>query len=560
MLIAAASGNLDILLLTETKLDSSFPNAQFEIKGYTTPYRVDRDVHGGGLLLYVREDIPSKLLIDLKKSDNQEGIFVEINLRKKKWVLCCSYNPHKSNASKHTDILGKHLDLYSSKYENYLILGDFNSEPTETVMNHFCELYNLRNLVKDPTCFKNPENPSCIDLILTNRPRSFQCSQVIETGLSDFHKMTVTVMKSYFKKQEPKIVNYRDYRGFCNNSFRLHVNEELIKKDISVTQLDLFVKTFLDVLNRHAPVKQKYIRANQAAFMNKTLQKAVMDRSRLRNKFLRDRSNANKVAYNRQRNYCVSLFRKEKRNFFENLDTKKITDNKEFWRTVKPFFADKAKSNDRITLVKDEKIISNGKDIAEIFNNFFVNVVSNLNISFDQNLLCESGQTDDPIRRIIEQYKNHPSILAINDNVDSAYTFSFNFVTFEDVFKEIRNLDKKKASQDTDIPTRIIKENADIIAKFLFLNFNNAVRESKFPDSLKNANVTPVYKKDSRTEVTNYRPVSILPNLSKIYERLIYSQMSAFFDNILTKYQCGFRQGYSSQQCLLAMVEKWKNL
>ena len=81
-----------------------------------------------------------------------------------------------------------------------------------------------------------------------------------------------------------------------------------------------------------------------------------------------------------------------------------------------------------------------------------------------------------------------------------------------------------------------------------------------FPDSLKFANITPVFKKDSRTEKTNYRPVSILPNLSKIYERLIYNQLSKFFENILSKFQCGFRKGFSAQDCLLVMIEKWKRV
>ena len=77
---------------------------------------------------------------------------------------------------------------------------------TENAMIDFCEIYNLKNLVKDPTCFKDVENPSCVDLILTNRPKSFQKTLVAETGLLDYHKMSITVLKSYFKKNRPKIV------------------------------------------------------------------------------------------------------------------------------------------------------------------------------------------------------------------------------------------------------------------------------------------------------------------------------------------------------------------
>ena len=100
-------GNLDILLISETKLDSSFPSNQFRINGYSTPYRLDRNCHGGGILLYLRDDIPSRRLT-IQNTD-VESIFIEINLRIKKWLLCGSYNPHKCRAP--LAIFRKHLRL-----------------------------------------------------------------------------------------------------------------------------------------------------------------------------------------------------------------------------------------------------------------------------------------------------------------------------------------------------------------------------------------------------------------------------------------------------------------
>ena len=90
-------------------------------------------------------------------------------------------------------------NLYSSNYESIILVGDFNSEINDNSMNDFCESYNLRSLIRESTCYKNPENPSCIDLFLTNSPNSFQNSGVVETGLSDFHRMIVTVMKTSFQ-------------------------------------------------------------------------------------------------------------------------------------------------------------------------------------------------------------------------------------------------------------------------------------------------------------------------------------------------------------------------
>ena len=125
--------------------------------------------------------------------------------------MCCSYNPNKFNISRHFGTLRKSLDLYSTHYENNTLLGDFNVSINDSHMESFYELYGLKSLIEDPICFKNPENPSCIDLILTNNPYSFQNSFVIETGLSDFHKMTVSVMKTTFKELKPRIIQYKDY-------------------------------------------------------------------------------------------------------------------------------------------------------------------------------------------------------------------------------------------------------------------------------------------------------------------------------------------------------------
>ena len=113
-----------------------------------------------------------------------------------KWLVCCSYNPSKSNISRHLDTLRKSLDLYSAHYENTILIGDFNVSIDDPHIESFCESYRFKSLIKDPTCFKNPESPSCIDLISTNNPYSFQNSWVIETGLSDFHKMIVSVTKT----------------------------------------------------------------------------------------------------------------------------------------------------------------------------------------------------------------------------------------------------------------------------------------------------------------------------------------------------------------------------
>ena len=169
-------------------------------------------------MLLFREGIPSKLL-SIEKNP-VEAFYVEVNLRKIKWLLGCSYNPNKNDIHAHLENLDRSLALYSSSYENHIIKCDFNVETEYTYIKNFYDNFGLTNFIKEHACFENPENPSWSDLILINRPRSFQNSCAIETGLSYFHKMTLTVRKKSFQKYKHRIIKFRDHRHFQNNAFR----------------------------------------------------------------------------------------------------------------------------------------------------------------------------------------------------------------------------------------------------------------------------------------------------------------------------------------------------
>ena len=157
-------------------------------------------------------------------------------------------------------------------------MGDFNAGLDNAVLKGFCNLYNLINLINKATCYKNANNPSCIDLLLTNFPKYFQNSSVIERGLSDFHKMVVTVVQTNFRKLEPKMINYRNYRYFSNDRFREKVTSESSK--VVSGKSDKGFNKYLDVckeaLNIYASLKKKYIRGNNSPFMNRILSEEIM--------------------------------------------------------------------------------------------------------------------------------------------------------------------------------------------------------------------------------------------------------------------------------------------
>ena len=139
--------NVDILLISETRLDDSFPSGQFKIRGFSMPYQYNRNSMGGGLLPYIRDDIPTKLL----KHDfgtNIENLSIEINLRKRKWFFNDSYNLHKSKILYHLNYLNIVFDKYNKVY-NFLFMGDSNvaMSEKEKAMEDFCSLNNSESLI-----------------------------------------------------------------------------------------------------------------------------------------------------------------------------------------------------------------------------------------------------------------------------------------------------------------------------------------------------------------------------------------------------------------------------
>ena len=551
------TGNLDILIITETKLDESFPSQQFDIEGFSSPFRLDRNINGGGIMIYVREDITCKEIKSQSTTTNLEGIFIEINLRNKKWLLFGGYNNTKTNITNYLSKLGRNLDTHLSKYENILLVGDFNSETKETSMNEFLDVYNLKNLIKDSTCFKNPLSPSCIDLMLTNRIRSFQNSQTIETGLSDHHKMTITVLKTFIPKKAPISIIYRDYKNYDSNLFHYKLFERLQNIEGNAICYDTFKLIFMELLNEHAKIKKKYVRANNAPFMNRQLSKAIMNRSRLKNRFHKNPSKENELKFKKQKNYCVNLLRKQKKKYYKDLKLESITDNKRFWKTMKPFFSDKNCMNKKITLIEGDKILSNDIEVAETMNDFFSNAVKSLDIQeYNGEFLPDSDMT--MTENAILKFKNHPSILKIKENVLITELFDFSPAGINKIFEETIKLNKNKPTTENNIPAKILVENIGTCAPIIGKIYNDSITEGVFPSDLKDADMTPGHKKDEKTSKENYRPISILPTVSKFFERTMYTDIDIYMKKYISPFICGFRKGYSTQHCLIAMLEKMK--
>ena len=549
---------IDLLVISESKLDDTFPPGQFQIDGFAKPIRLDRNRDGGGVVIFTRNGLTCYELKPQTLYPDLECTFLEMRIRQSKWLVVVGYNPHKKNIGSFLDKLGNEIDQYLPKYENFIMLGDWNSAVNEEEMKEFCEMYKLENLVREPTCFKNSENPSSIDVILTNKKLSFQNTTVIETGLSDFHKMTVTVMKRYFEKNEPITIVYRDTKNFNGELFMKDLKTQLeMKESVSI---DDFQTIFLAVWNAHAPLKKKVVRGNNAPFMNRTLSKAFMNRARLKNISYKYPTLENIEAFKRYRNFCVSLLRKEKRKYFDNLDPTIMWDSKKFWKYIKPLFTGKSKSKTTITLIKGDQVISNEQEVAESLNSYFINAVQNLEIEKFYTVEDSSNNietSDDDIDEVIKRYKLHPSVVMIKNKVEITEKFKFQSINNEKMHEIIMSLDPNKGSND-DIPPKILKASSVLTSEYLQEMINRDINSSTFPSILKKTTVNPNHKGDEPTLEKNYRPICNLSILSKIYEKNINEQILEYMEKHLSSFIFGYRKGSGPQYCLLTMVEMWR--
>ena len=300
-------------------------------------------------------------------SKDMEIKAVEINLRNAKWLLIGIYRPPSQSEKSFFEELSKNLELYLANYENFSIVGDFNLDEKNSHLKNFMHSFDLENIVKEPTCFKSG-SPTCIDLILTSDTSKLTNTATIETGLSDFHVMIATALKGSFHKKGPRVITCRDYNNFNNSNVRAELLEELTSNLENNTTFTDFNKITKGVIDKHAPCKKKYIRANDGPFMTKELRKANMKRSRLKNRFNKCKTNENWIAFIKQRNFCVKLLRQSKKSYYSKLDPKVVSDNKKFWKTVKPLFSNKIHGTPCINLLENNVVVSDDTRVAEIFN------------------------------------------------------------------------------------------------------------------------------------------------------------------------------------------------
>ena len=560
----------DLLVVIETKLNETFKTETLLVNGYKKPIRRDRTEHGGGIMLYVRKGIVSKR-VPVFETPAIELLCSELTVSKRLWIVFSFYRPPDSNLAAFFKALSTSLNSALDRYENVIIMGDINidtQEPQQPGYNDlmsFCDVFGLSNLVSSKTCFTK-RRQSSIDIILTNRPTFFQATSVFETGLSDCHCLVATTLKAHVPRLKPKQIKYRSYKNFQADAFLNDVRD----LDIQPHENDpdhfycSLTSRFRALVDKHAPLKTKILRGNTAPFMNKDLQKAIYIRSNLKKKFNTLGTRESELKYKKQRNKCVSLRKKAIKAHFKKATEKGVVSNRDFWNLVKPFLSNKGGlSGNDITLVKEGKVITDDYALTEIFNDHYVNIVEKTSGKKPRNLAemvdCEGD--GDIVRLINDKYKDHPSVVAINQDRGEAFEmFSFQEVDSQEVRSLLDTIDGKKSTGEDQIPAKLVSLAAAELEIPLTNAINMSIRSCKFPDDAKRAAVCPLDKGESDPTVErNFRPVSVLNAFSKIFEKVMKKQLKSHLDKSLSIFIAAYRELYSTQHVLIRLIENWRS-
>ena len=233
------------------------------------------------------------------------------------------------------------------------------------------------------------------------------------------------------------------------------------------------------------------------------------------------------------------------REYFDKLNVKTT---KPFSQTCKPYFSNKHSHGcSKITLIENDRIITENNKIAKNFNTYFDSVTDSMNL-FEW--IGESVNSNDRIEQILLKFSKHPSILKITQKVKINRKFSFQSVSEDTVKNVVKNFPSDKATAG-EIPVDILKN-----SEFCFNELTKCIKafnEKKFPDTLKFPDIVPVFKKLDPTDKTNFRPVSVLPLLSKVFEKIMYDQLYEYTETFLNKLLCGFRKAHFTQHALFRL-------
>ena len=530
-IIGSEFSNFDVVSLTETWLNNSISTHELAFNEFQLPFRRDRtgDSHGG-IAVYVRNGIPCKRRNDLELT-SIECLWLEINIRNRKTLIGTFYRPPNSTPQVLTDIENSIGLAFDTGTSDIVILGDFNlnilNPQSEKKIVDICQQCNLTQLMDEPTNYTEFSS-TVIDLIMVSNIHSVYLSGVGEPFLTQdirYHCPTYCIFK--FKKDisRPFTRKIWLYAKGDYDKFRQIVNDydwaSTYDEDVNEYARN-FTNSLLNMAEKCIPSKTITVRPQDLPWMNNNLRKLMRKRNRLFKKYKKDKSIETYNKFKQIRNEVTSLLRKSKKLYINSLATKLKSSNltaNDYWKTLKSFIKPTLTSSIP-PLYDNETYVSDSTEKANLFNKYFV----------QQTFLDDSA-----------------SVLPDSTNCSGPSLDNIVF-TQQEVQGILETLQLGKSTGPDNVNNRILKELSSTLSTPLCDLFNHSMSSSCFPDIWKEANVSPLYKKDDSSLVSNYRPISLLSALGKVMEKIVHKHMFNFFLNqhAITCLQSGFVPGDST--------------
>ena len=536
-----------MLAFSESWLTGNISNSEISIAGYSDPIRCDRkytEHPGGGLAVYLRNSVQFKEICSTS-SANLEAVAIKVSpFSTSSFIMIVAYRP--SSRTPLDPFMSNFLDEVldkSSDIDDIVIMGDFNLnqlEPDNMTrrMDDICQTYNLHQLIDVPTRITD-STATLIDLIYVSDPSSIIQSDVIPLGISDHFGISVSNASSKRRNsnQQHLHITYHDLKAFDEKKFLSDVEAapwHLIDLFDDIDEkLDTFYQIIEQLINWHAPKRQRRVKRESYPWINSTVIELIRQKSYALRLHLKNKSDFTRNFYKKARNRATEGIRQSKREYFTTSIEENKNNQKEIWKTLKKLLPSKRVTSPEIIRFEGKSYTS-FLDIANCFNEFFSTVASRL---------TKDMPTAEPASsaRLTHESLTLP---AVTPNI---------------VINVIGKLRNVKGTGLDDISMNFVKilSKSDRFACSLSLLINHSFNSGVFPSAWKSAKVIPLFKSGDIENVDNYRPISVLNCLSKVIERIAFDHIFSFLakENLLHILQSGFRKHHSTLTALIHMID-----
>lgn len=517
--------DFDVCTLNETRLDSSISSESINIEGYNL-IRCDRNRRGGGVAIYLKRSMKYSIV---KTGGNIEQIWIKILNKNCETIIGTIYRPPDFSYKNFWSYFESSYVDISPLSENIICLGDFNTDLLSTTyesdfVKNVLHGLGLEQILDEPTRIVG-NSATLIDYILVSNLDMVSESSVMQTNVDTDHEFIQCKLNFKTPKQQPVFKTIRDFKYILHEQFQSDLKSIPWRNIYDLNDINekiSFINSnLITLLDLHAPLKTIRITKKYAPWLTENLKLMMKERDKLLARYKRTKNNNDWTSYKSIRNAVCVTVKREKKAYYNAILSN--SDSKHIWQNLKSL---------NILNKKSHKLPENLADV-ESLNKHFI----------------ESIQTLAEDRDTISFYKNNLK----NSNLSK---FSFVEVAEENVAKIINNI-KTKAKGCDEINILTLKLCLPFLLPYVTHVINFALKYSVFPSLWKKALVIPLPKNNDPSDFDHVRPISILPTLSKVLEKVLQLQLQQFLiqNNILPERQSGFRQGYSCTTALLNLTD-----